>query len=111
MQELKKSYALLCAIFLFSSCGSLPKKPLVEICANDVINNEVECYDNQSQSHRTLNYSETDRYIMFSSVDWGLILLYIDRLKRAIKSKRVKSELYKIQKTSNTFSKRMRFKK
>lgn len=99
MQRLKKKFALLLMIFL-CSCGSIPKRPQLEICAHDEINKEVECYDNQTDQARTLSISETDKYIMFSPDDWGLVLFYIGQLERRIKSKNIKTELKKIIKTS-----------
>jgi len=103
MQNLKKSCVLLLGIFTFSSCGSLgnlPKKPQVEICAHDVPNAQSECYDSQTEEYRSLPINDTDRYIMYSPDDWGLILLYIEKLERVIKNKKVKKELRKILNTS-----------
>lgn len=104
MQKQKMKFVLLFAIFLFSACGSLPKKPKVEICAHDEPALEAECFDNQNQQYRSIPIRETNRYIMFSPDDWGLILLYIDRLERSIRSKSVKTELKKIRKTSRKFN-------
>lgn len=102
MLKLKKKYALLLGIFLFSvSCGSLPRNPKVEICAHIYPANQAECFDNQSQEYRTLELSQTDRYIMFSPDDWGLILLYVDALERRVRNKGVRKELRKIRETSN----------
>lgn len=100
MQRLKKNYVLLLTILLFSSCGSLPSNPKVEICAHDEPVAEAECFDNQNNEYRTLPMSETNRYIMFSPDDWGLILFYIDQLERRIRSKKTKIELIKIIDTS-----------
>ena len=83
---------LLSGIFL-SSCGSLPAKPKIEICGHDQPNSQAECYDNQTQEYRSIPIESTDRYIMFSPDDWGLILVYIDKLERMLRSKRNKSKL------------------
>jgi len=60
---------------------------------------EVECFDNQTQEYRSIPINQTDRYIMTSPDDWGLILLYIDRLQRKIRRGNLKRELNKILKT------------
>ena len=82
---------MLSGIFLFNSCGSLPAKPKVEICAHDQVNQEAECYDNQTSEYRTLPIGETDKYIMFSADDWGLVLLYIGKLERKLRGSNNKS--------------------
>jgi len=89
MQQLKKNFVLLLGIFLFSACSGLPIKPKVEICANDVPNKQVECYDNQTQEYRSIPIESTDRYIMYSPEDWALVLLYIERLKRKLRGSRI----------------------
>lgn len=110
MQKLKMKFVLLSGIFLFSSCGSLPKKPLIEICAHNENVSEVECFDNQTQTNRTLRIDETDRYIMFSPDDWGLILLYLRKLEKRIRNKKVKFEMKKVFKANNKLQKSMRTK-
>jgi len=99
MQKPKKNFVLLLGICLFSSCGSLPKKPKIELCAHNELAMEVECFDNQTQEYRSIPINQTDRYIMTSPDDWGLILLYIDRLQRKIRRGNLKRELNKILKT------------
>jgi len=103
MLKLKKNCVLLLGIFLFSSCGTignLPKKPKIEICAHDNANQVAECFDNQNQEYRSIPIEETDRFIMFSSEDWGFVLLYIDRIERRFRGKKLGIELKKIIETS-----------
>lgn len=101
MQKLKRKCVKLLLICTFSvSCGSMPQKPQIELCAHDQPNSEVECVDNQTGQARTLRIGETDKYIMVSPDNWGLILFYIDQLKRRIRNKNVKTELFKIKETS-----------
>lgn len=105
MQKLKKSFVLLLGICLFSSCGGLPSKPQIELCAHDEPLAEVECYDNQTGQYRTIPIGETDRYIMMSADDWSLVLLYIDRLSRRVGSRKVRRELKKIIDTNAKINK------
>lgn len=102
MQKLKRKCVKLLLICTFSvSCGSMPQKPQIEICGHDQPNREAECVDNQTGQARTLGIDETDKYIMMSDDDWGLVLYYIDQLRRRIRSKNVRTELKKIIKTSS----------
>ncbi len=110
MQKLKKKFVVLSVIFLFSSCAGV-KKPLIEICSHDQPAYEVECFDNQNQTHRTLDIKETDKYIMFSPNDWGLILEYLGKLERKVKVKKVKKELKKIFKTNSVLKNKMKVKR
>ena len=107
MQKLKKKFALLLGIFLFSSCANLPKKPQIELCAHDEVLQEAECYDSQTGSYRTIQIADTDKYIMTSPEDWALILLYVDRLERKIrrKSRKASIELKKILKIGKKLKK------
>lgn len=106
MLKQKKNFVLLSLIFLFSACGSLPEKPQVEICGHDLPNAVIECFDNQTNEFRTLEYSDTDEYILFSPDDWGLILIHIDKLSRYTRNKTIKEELNKIIKTSSKLNQR-----
>lgn len=96
MLKLKLNCVMLLGTFLFSSCGSLPVKPKIEICAHDQVNLEVECYDNQTQDYRTLPIETTDKYIMFSPDDWGLVLLYIEKLRGRLGSSKSNNDIEKI---------------
>lgn len=114
MQKLKKSFVLLLGIYLFSACGSLPPKPKVEICGHDQVNQQAECYDNQNNEYRSIHIEQTDRYIMFSPDDWGLVLMYVDKLERRLRGSKNKSrvkyriarELKKILNTSKLLKRR-----
>jgi len=101
MQKLKMKYVMLLGIFLFSSCGSLPKSPKIEICSHNEPSQEVDCFDTQNDEYRVLHINETDKYMMFSPDDWGLILEYVRLLEKKVKNKRVKSEINKVIKTTN----------
>jgi hypothetical protein len=101
---------MLLGIFLFSSCGSLPSKPKIELCGHNAPAALAECFDNQDDSFRSIPMSDTDKYIMFSPDDWGLVLRYISQLQRHLSKSGNKSnmgvesiaarELKKILKTS-----------
>lgn len=92
MQKLKLKFVLLSGIFL-SSCGSLPAKPKIEICNHDKPNLQAECYDNQTGEYRSIPIESTNKYIMFSPDDWGLVLLYVDKLERRLRGKANKSKI------------------
>jgi hypothetical protein len=99
---------MLLGIFLFSSCGSLPRKPSIDICSHDAPSFEVECYNNQTGNFKTIPIEKTDKFIMFSPDDWGLVLLYIGKLERRLRSNKkngveqlIAIELEKIKSTSD----------
>ena len=89
MPRRKKRFARQSAILIFSfllvSCGSLPQKPAIVICAHDAPKYLVYCENIQGGSS-TLNIEDTDRYVMFSPDNWGLILGYIRALERYTRS-------------------------
>lgn len=100
MQKLLRNFVLLSVGFVFSSCGSLPKKPQIELCAHNQAHGSVECFDNQSGEFSSYSINETNSWVMMKPDDWGLVILYIDKLRQRTRNKKVKTELYKVKKTS-----------
>ena len=78
-----------------SSCGSLPKKPSIDLCSHDEPTGMVYCVNNQTDATTDLEIGATDKYIMMSPEHWGLTVLYIRELEKKAKGK-VKSEIRKI---------------
>ena len=86
-QGLKKRLGTLLIILTCSSCGSLPSKPSIDLCAHDQPSRAVYCVNNQTGNDTTLDIEDTDRYIMLSPEDWGLTLRYIRILEQRVRNK------------------------
>jgi hypothetical protein len=94
MQKHPMKLGLLCASLIFSSCGRLPVKPSIDLCAHDAPEMKVYCVNNQTNEDYVLDISETDRYIMMSSNHWGLTLRYIRILEQRIRSSKQKNSTF-----------------
>lgn len=81
----KKRLGLLFATLICSSCGSLPAKPKIDLCAHDQPRGQVYCVNNQTNQDTTLNIEDTDKYIMLSPEHWGLTLKYIRILEQRLR--------------------------
>lgn len=75
-------YALLIASLVFSSCGSLPKKPEVSNCIMIVELELASCFNNQTGEEVDVPFMEMDKYVAFSPEDWTEVLTYIRLLER-----------------------------
>lgn len=105
MENLKRISVALFATLMFSSCGSLPKRPSIDICAHDEPQHLVYCENNQGGPSKTFSTEETDRWIMLNPEHWGIVLQYIRELEAYIrrnksKDQHVADELNKVIKTS-----------
>lgn len=85
MGNLKRISVALFGTLIFSSCGSLPKRPSIDICAHDVPERLVYCENNQGGPSKTYSTEETDRWIMFNPDHWGLVIQYIRQLEAHIR--------------------------
>lgn len=84
--DLKKKLGTLLIILICSSCGSLPSKPSIDLCAHDQPKGLVYCVNNQTGDDSTLDINDTDKYIMLSPEDWGLTLRYIRLLEQRLRN-------------------------
>ena len=98
---MKTKLLIISTILIFSSCGSLPKKPSIDLCSNIVSTQRVPCVNNQSRDSYILDYNETDKYLMLSPDHWGLILKYIRKLENRAGFKKEARKILKANKKLN----------
>jgi hypothetical protein len=63
------------------------------------------CVNNQTNTEYNLSIEQTDKYIMFSPDDWGLILIYIRLLEQHTRNKSnqiINTEINKFLDASDT---------
>lgn len=78
----------------------MPKKPSVFICSHNAPLKIAYCLNNQTNEVKEIQIENTDKFIMHSPDDWGLVLKYIKEIERRARDKNIKKEINKYIKTS-----------
>lgn len=91
---LKKKLGTLLIILICSSCGSLPRKPSIDLCVHNEPSGDVFCVNNQTSQDTTIRIEDTDRYIMMSPEHWGLTLRYIRILEQRLRGSNSKNSTF-----------------
>ena len=78
-----KRSLLIFAILCLSSCGSVPRKPVIDLCAHNEPSGKVPCVNNQTNEVEIYDINQTDKWIMLKPDDWAQILYLIRKYTRS----------------------------
>ena len=83
---------LLMILAIFSSCGSIPAPPSIELCTLDIKNDVAYCAKTKRSKKKLKTrravekpIDQLEKYVAVSPDDWGRVVKYIKLLKKALK--------------------------